>query len=248
MNFFKKLLTIFFLTIISPCYAVSEEAIVKNISFDNKQNIEILIDKKSDFKAYSLHNPERLVVDIANASFGNRFDEDSNFPSFVTGFRKSKSGNILRIVFDLNGKVSIKSSVFQKLKKEKFGKILVKAIPDFVNKPPISEESSISSDPLILAVLSPNIPQLENPTRNTSVTSLNSSEEVKYVVKKEGSVIATSVVAKASAPKKIPIIAIDAGHGGKDPGTIGDYARTKEKIITLAYARELGKHLMITKN
>ena len=248
MNFFKKLLTIFFFTIISPCYAVSEEAIVKNISFDNKQNIEILIDKKSDFKAYSLHNPERLVVDIANASFGNRFDEDSNFPSFVTGFRKSKSGNILRIVFDLNGKVSIKSSVFQKLKKEKFGKILVKAIPDFVNKPPISEESSISSDPLILAVLSPNIPQLENPTRNTSVTSLNSSEEVKYVVKKEGSVIATSVVAKASAPKKIPIIAIDAGHGGKDPGTIGDYARTKEKIITLAYARELGKHLMMTKN
>ncbi len=248
MNFFKKLLTIFFLTIISPCYAVSEEAIVRNISFDNKQNIEILIDKKSDFKAYSLHNPERLVVDIANASFGNRFDEDSNFPSFVTGFRKSKSGNILRIVFDLNGKVSIKSSVFQKLKKEKFGKILVKAIPDFVNKPPISEESSISSDPLILAVLSPNIPQLENPTRNTSVTSLNSSEEVKYVVKKEGSVIATSVVAKASAPKKIPIIAIDAGHGGKDPGTIGDYARTKEKIITLAYARELGKHLMMTKN
>ena len=248
MNFFKKLLTIFFLTIISPCYAVSEEAIVKNISFDNKQNIEILIDKKSDFKAYNLHNPERLVVDIANASFGNRFDEDSNFPSFVTGFRKSKSGNILRIVFDLNGKVSIKSSVFQKLKKEKFGKILVKAIPDFVNKPPISEESSISSDPLILAVLSPNIPQLENPTRNTSVTSLNSSEEVKYVVKKEGAVIASSVVAKASAPKKIPIIAIDAGHGGKDPGTIGDYARTKEKIITLAYARELGKHLMMTKN
>ncbi|MSP33377.1 MAG: N-acetylmuramoyl-L-alanine amidase [Rickettsiales bacterium] len=248
MNFYKKLLTIFFLTIASPCYALSEGAIVKNISFDNKQNIEVIINKKSDFKAYNLHDPERLVVDIANASFDNRFDENSNFPSFVTGFRKSKSGNILRIVFDLNCKVSIKSSVFQKLKKEKFGKILIKVIPEFVNKPPITEESNISSDPVILAVLNPNIPQLENPTQHPSATSLNSPEEIKYVVKKEGSVIANSVVAKPIAPKKIPIIAVDAGHGGKDPGTIGDYARTKEKIITLAYARELGKHLMMTKN
>lgn len=250
MIFLKKLLIIFFLTIFSPCYALSEEAIVKNISFDNKQNIEILIDKKSDFKAYNLHNPERLVVDIANASFDNQFDKTSDFPSFVTGFRKSKSGNILRIVFDLNAKISIKSSVFQKLKKEKFGKILIKAIPEISNKTPTSEESNISSDPVILAVLSPNIPQLENSEQHHSTTSLSTTnnQEIKYVVKKEGTTAANLVTTKASASKRIPIIAIDAGHGGKDPGTIGDYARTKEKNITLAYARELGKHLMITKN
>lgn len=39
------------------------------------------------------------------------------------------------------------------------------------------------------------------------------------------------------------IIVIDAGHGGKDPGTIGSYARSKEKNITLSYAKELKKHL-----
>jgi N-acetylmuramoyl-L-alanine amidase len=39
--------------------------------------------------------------------------------------------------------------------------------------------------------------------------------------------------------KQKPIIVIDPGHGGKDPGTIGNYARSKEKNITLAYAREL---------
>lgn len=52
---------------------------------------------------------------------------------------------------------------------------------------------------------------------------------------------------KKPAPQK-PIIVIDAGHGGKDPGTIGDYARTKEKNITLSYARELAKHLVLTGN
>lgn len=46
---------------------------------------------------------------------------------------------------------------------------------------------------------------------------------------------------------KTPVIVIDAGHGGKDPGTIGDYARTKEKNVTLAYAKELKKSLENTK-
>ncbi len=47
--------------------------------------------------------------------------------------------------------------------------------------------------------------------------------------------------------KKIPIIVIDAGHGGKDPGAIGSFARTKEKNITLSYAKELSKQLANTK-
>lgn len=42
------------------------------------------------------------------------------------------------------------------------------------------------------------------------------------------------------------VIVIDAGHGGKDPGTIGRYARTKEKNVTLSYAKELKKHLELT--
>jgi N-acetylmuramoyl-L-alanine amidase len=49
-------------------------------------------------------------------------------------------------------------------------------------------------------------------------------------------------------PKKIPIIVIDAGHGGKDPGTIGNFARTKEKDLTLAYSKELAKQLMNTQH
>ena len=47
-----------------------------------------------------------------------------------------------------------------------------------------------------------------------------------------------------TSTKRKPVIIIDAGHGGKDPGTIGNYARTKEKNITLSYAKELAKNLM----
>lgn len=48
------------------------------------------------------------------------------------------------------------------------------------------------------------------------------------------------------APLRDVIIAIDAGHGGKDPGAVGQ-RRTREKDITLAVARKLYKRLLATR-
>lgn len=59
--------------------------------------------------------------------------------------------------------------------------------------------------------------------------------------------------AAADAPKKspplnnrasllLPTIAIDAGHGGRDPGAIGRFG-TKEKSVTVAVARDLAMQL-----
>jgi N-acetylmuramoyl-L-alanine amidase len=45
---------------------------------------------------------------------------------------------------------------------------------------------------------------------------------------------------KERAKWKLDVIVLDAGHGGKDPGTIG-VARTKEKDVTLGVALKLGK-------
>jgi N-acetylmuramoyl-L-alanine amidase len=42
------------------------------------------------------------------------------------------------------------------------------------------------------------------------------------------------------------IVAIDAGHGGEDPGAIGRRYRTREKDVTLAIARELHKLVAAT--
>ncbi len=43
----------------------------------------------------------------------------------------------------------------------------------------------------------------------------------------------------AREAKRAYVIAIDAGHGGEDPGAIGRRYRTREKDVTLAIAREL---------
>src|SRR5579862_6951830 len=43
----------------------------------------------------------------------------------------------------------------------------------------------------------------------------------------------------AANPRRAPLVVIDPGHGGVDPGCIG-YSGTYEKDITISTAREIG--------
>ena len=82
-------------------------------------------------------------------------------------------------------------------------------------------------------------PESQIPNRYT----IKSDDQIYKLLNRE-----TNKVKYASKkPKSLPIIIIDSGHGGKDPGTIGKYIRSKEKYITLNYARELKKQLDKTK-
>ncbi len=49
----------------------------------------------------------------------------------------------------------------------------------------------------------------------------------------------------AGAPRRLPVVVIDPGHGGIDPGAIG-YSGTYEKDVTIWTGREIGRLLTAT--
>ncbi|UCE89732.1 MAG: N-acetylmuramoyl-L-alanine amidase [Pseudomonadota bacterium] len=135
---------------------------------------------------FTLSGPERLVIDLKNASLLTRMPAFDYDKSLLRGIRHARHGERnLRVVLDLKGKVRPKS---------------------FVLKPNREYGHRLVIDLHQAKTVSNNAP-------------------------------ARTVQSMKRRPRDI-IVAIDAGHGGEDPGAVGRRG-TREKDIALAVARRL---------
>ncbi len=226
------LLWLFFAIIIS-FFSLNSEAsdnkvIVNQVNFTSKNHLEISLDKKETFKIFTLTNPDRLVVDISNADLKNQ-NLKPQLPNFISGFRSKKNNETLRLVFDLKQKIGI-----EKVRFEKIAKISGKITAELTG---ISSSTTTKTQNQAEDFITNKVEEFE--VQTTKVTNIDGS--FTYLVRKTPKSIAKQ------NNTRLPVIVIDAGHGGKDPGTIGNFARSKEKNITLAYAKELGRQLGNTK-
>ncbi len=157
----------------------------------DKTRLVFDLSRAHQHKIFTLSNPDRVVIDLVNASNKANLDgldtRSTSIRSLRTGTRNKTD---LRVVID------------------------------------VSEPVTASSFPL-----APN----DVYKNNRLVVDLEPVTQTKVVapVKKDDSY---------SDNKRDIIIAIDAGHGGEDPGAIG-YGRTKEKQVVLAIAKELERLL-----
>ncbi len=147
-------------------------------------------------KLFTLHDPERLVIDLDNAHLGVGFQEAAIEGGLVRGLRTGKrDGQGLRVVLDLSQAVRPKSFVLQP--NHEYGHRLVIDLThaDFTqgarNAPAPATPRTVKTAPEGLRDL---------------------------------------------------VIAIDAGHGGEDPGAIGK-SKTREKDVVLAIARRLANQV-----
>ncbi len=236
----KQLITAFFIACLLQFDATAAGiASINDISFNQENNLEISLQKdasnRNDFKVFMLQNPRRLVVDINNAAFNDR-DKKIIFPNFISKIRYGQNQTYLRIVFDLNEEINIERSVFQTIKNQKNSKVII-----YFSKTDSKKENIKEAN---LSTMSQAISEgFEVQTQKV----INPDGSAKYIVKKIPKNIPTTVQLKPIS-RRLPIIVVDAGHGGKDPGTIGNYARTREKNITLSYAKELVKQLNNSKH
>ena len=183
---------------------------------------------------FAVSNPERLVVDLEGVDLTEELKalpaKVGESDPYIQAVRVAVNRpNVVRIVFDL--RTEVKPSVFPLPPAGEYKHRLVLDI--YPAKP---------ADPLLALV------QRADPIGEiTGAESRTAEVEVPAlpVLKVPAApAAAPTAVAKAPAPAARPkvdrlvIVAIDAGHGGEDPGARGRHG-TREKDVTLAIARRL---------
>lgn len=244
----------------APVFAATEITALR--SWRAPDNTRIVLDLNAPLK-YRLSpdsTPARLVIELDDAQTAGPLA----LPAVVAplkSMRLEKSGSGQRLVIETTAELAPK--IFLLPPNEKYGNRLVL---DLYDKAPVLVAASESAKPVEPSVLRPDaleklidkaagaaakpedgkpvsasVSVPEKPSLAESQTSDKASVEKALVGKAEENQLEKkpAPVEKYDAKRyRNVVVAIDAGHGGEDPGAIGRDG-TYEKHVTLAIAREL---------
>ena len=181
-----------------------------------------------DYKIFSLKSPDRLVVDIENSTQKAELPTLEEGNNHIANIRfGTPEPDVLRFVFEL--KKVLKPHSFLLIPNELYGhRLVLDLIDESAEKPAVAiAEAALESINEISSSEAPPIHTDGEPLVKPDPSPLAS----------EGAVVADPPL--VIRPKTF-IVAIDAGHGGEDPGASG-HRGSREKDITLSIARRLKK-------
>ncbi|RYJ19131.1 N-acetylmuramoyl-L-alanine amidase AmiB [Rahnella variigena] len=214
-----------FAVLASPVFAAG----MKNINVSNGQTqstVTITFDGSPDYSFFPLHNPERVVMDIRQDGVMKGLPLNFNGQNLVTRVRASTPPNAQsqRLVFELNQKVRTNAT------KQKDGSQYTVVLTMNAAAP-----APRRAAPVVTATNtpSPNAGKMVTPSSKSNPFTNDQTKVVSTSVAPDNSRSST-----VSTSDSRIIVAIDAGHGGQDPGAIGA-GGLKEKNVTIAIARKL---------
>ncbi|OGS80929.1 MAG: N-acetylmuramoyl-L-alanine amidase [Gallionellales bacterium GWA2_59_43] len=199
-------------------------------------------------KMFSVKNPDRLVVDLEDIEIGTELNGLTKLVGSDDPYVKSvrvgrfKPG-VVRLVLDL--KTEVKPQLFDLKPVKNYGHRLVL---DVYPAHPADPLMALLDQPKPAAAAS--APVAAEPEKTGVPEKVIAPEKIiaseKTVIEDKLKLEPASVIAKNDKPAPaIPemrartlVIALDAGHGGEDPGAVGKNG-SKEKHITLAVARRI---------
>ena len=183
--------------------------------WDSPDASRLIIDLKSkpNFEIFRLEHPDRIVIDLKQTNLKAKEPKVKRNHNIIKKVRSAPRKNrSRRIVIDTKGKINYRS--YGLLPNREYGHRLV------------VELKSNNSDKVL------------NTQKNTVSRSMASSASIKKTVESKQRKRANAITGN-NALRDI-IIAVDAGHGGEDPGALGR-GGSKEKHIALRIAKKLKK-------
>lgn len=225
-----------------------------------ESRVTLSFDGQPVYAFFSLNSPERVVLDVRQSGNLSGLPLEFSGQNLLKRIRSStpKDAQSTRLVLELTQKAKTRAVTQQSGNNYTVVMTMsaVASAPVRQTQPTLSQnQNNVSQNNTSLNQTntpSPNAGRLTSQASNTNtasrVTSVNTNSVAKNPFNNKPTVVVSSesVTTNTSRPIKTSsaanssrvVVAIDAGHGGQDPGAIGQNG-LKEKNVTIAIARRL---------
>lgn len=251
MPVIPKFLSAWLLTILvwmSAHAAQAAEVILANLQQHGSQvQLELLLDQQVKYRVFTLDNPFRVVIDMDGVAISPTLKAlppqlDAQHP-YLSKIRIAPFSELTtRLVFDI--KSDIKPLVTDMNAGSSQQRLAISIAP--ASATPEAEVASPVLTPSKHLQALPSSNPDEKPAEPAVSPSITEPAAVAPASDKPTERIAERPK-QAKAGQKIITIAVDAGHGGEDPGARGSNG-SHEKNITLAIARKLKQQIDAEEN
>ncbi|GAA4499635.1 hypothetical protein GCM10023095_20110 [Pseudaeromonas paramecii] len=199
-------------------------------------------------------SPPRLIIELTDTQSRVQAEGLKKTGPMISRLSQQAAAGTLRWQFELTGQ--IKPTLFTLKPQAQYGHRLVVDLPHAGQSVAATGGSSSkaagqgapvrSAKPLMAGKITP-VSELEGLPRQPTVTDKPAATMSPAVPAQTAAAPAKPMAAEVTkpAPAKVStlsgeeiIVAVDAGHGGKDPGAVGPHG-SYEKNVTLAVARDL---------
>lgn len=220
-----------------PDTTLAENTQIKSVRlWTSPDNTRLVFDMNTlaAYSIFALENPDRVVIDLQGARLAAPVGSvDYNNP-LLQSIRSAQRNKDLRMVLDLKSRVKPESFVLQPT--GEYGYRLVVDLFD-------PRAASKTPETVVLPASGAN-PVVSMPVTIPTSAPVSAPVPVPVVII-ESRPESKPLASVQSSPKTMDdkryrdiIVAIDAGHGGEDPGAHGPRG-TREKDVVLAIARKL---------
>jgi N-acetylmuramoyl-L-alanine amidase len=226
--------------------AFSAEAILASRVWPAQEYTRVTLESAHPLRHhfFFVDDPQRLVVDLEGVELGPELkalpEKVGNDDPYIKAVRVGVNRpNVVRVVFDL--RTAVKPSVFPLAPAGEYKHRLVLDL--YPEKPadPLLALVAPKGDPIREMAQAPVLESAPEPMAAAPALPVVKLTPAAPTAIANAAPDESKAAAKAAPKPKVDrlvIVAIDAGHGGEDPGARGK-GGTREKMVTLAIARRL---------